>query len=207
MSEETRYRRFHSLLVEMPEGLLEQLLDVDHHDVEAIVAVDTEGDIVGGARYARDPEDPEAAEIAVLVLDEWRERGLAAHLLVCLARRADDEGVREFTAAILAGNRPTLEMVQRLGHVTFSDAADVVVARMNVAEWPDSDHSGAHVEPAEPGLVGIDSLMHLLGDEAALVTKLMRSWLDRSTDLASSLLIPIEGILRPRADPAPGGHE
>jgi GNAT superfamily N-acetyltransferase len=36
---------------------------------------------VGIARYIRDAEDPQAAEVAVTVLDHWQRRGLGTELL------------------------------------------------------------------------------------------------------------------------------
>jgi GNAT superfamily N-acetyltransferase len=68
---------------------------VDHHDHEAIIALDPlTGEGVGVARYVRAGADPEVAEVAVTVVDDWQGRGLGRALLERLAARARREGVR-----------------------------------------------------------------------------------------------------------------
>jgi hypothetical protein len=54
LSPETVYRRFMSPLARPEQARPERLLDVDHMDREAIVAV-VAGEIVGVARYSRQP--------------------------------------------------------------------------------------------------------------------------------------------------------
>ena len=186
LSDESRYRRYHNQLRELPDSVLDRLLDVDHHDTEAIVAVDPDtGEIVGGARFARDPDRPEVADLAVVVVDEWQRRGLAAHLLWRLAQRASEEHVHEFTALILATNLPTLELVQRLGPVAMTSEGTTVTARMDLDEWPDQDHSGA-----------VESLLDLLGDgDVALVMTATMSWLGLAASPLPSLLIPVSAVL------------
>jgi RimJ/RimL family protein N-acetyltransferase len=187
LSEESRYRRFHTFLTEMPEPVLDQLLDVDHHDNEALVAVAPgTGEIIGGARFARDHDHPETADLAVVVADDWQQRGLASLLLWRLARRAAEEDVQQFSAVILATNRPTLDLVQRLGPVDLTSEGTTVTARMNVDDWPDLDHSGADVE----------SVLGLLArGEVALITGPTQAWLGLSAELVRTLLIPVAAIL------------
>ena len=59
----------------------------------------------------RSPEDRERAEVAVAVADSWQGRGVATALLDRLTERARAEGVRRFSAEILADNRPMLELI------------------------------------------------------------------------------------------------
>src|ERR1700716_2483694 len=67
---ETIYRRFHSPVVRPEQAHPERLLDVDHHDREAVVAV-LDGEIVGVARYVR-RAGTDSAEGAVVVAGGWR---------------------------------------------------------------------------------------------------------------------------------------
>jgi hypothetical protein len=70
LSAESRYRRFLSPHDHLTAAELRYLTDVDHHDHEALVAVDPDtGEGVGVARYVRDPQRPDSAEIAVAVAD------------------------------------------------------------------------------------------------------------------------------------------
>ena len=78
--------------------------EIDHHDHEALGALSpADGRGVGIARYVRDADDPQAAEIAVTIADDWQGRGLGTELLAELSDRARQAGIRRFTA--LARNR------------------------------------------------------------------------------------------------------
>ena len=118
LSPESRYRRFFTPTSELTESQLTYLTEVDHHDHEALVAVEpgTEHGI-GVARFIRSPEDSERAEVAVAVADSWQGQGVATALLDRLAERARAEGVRRFSAEILAENRPMLELIEEVGPV------------------------------------------------------------------------------------------
>jgi RimJ/RimL family protein N-acetyltransferase len=119
LSPESRYRRFFTPTSELTESQLTYLTEVDHHDHEALVAVEpgTEHGI-GVARFIRSSEDSERAEVAVAVADSWQGQGVATALLDRLAERARAEGVRRFSAEILSDNRPMLELIEEVGPVT-----------------------------------------------------------------------------------------
>jgi GNAT superfamily N-acetyltransferase len=111
LSPESRYRRFFAPLEGLTEGQLDYLTDVDHHDHEALVAVEpgTERGI-GVARFVRSESDPEVAEFAVAVADDWQSRGVGTALIHRLTERAREEGIRRFSGSILEDNRPMLEL-------------------------------------------------------------------------------------------------
>ena len=123
LSQESRYRRFLSPMQKLTGPMLRYLTGVDHHDHEALVAVGADGTLVGVARFVRRPSDPEAAEVAVTVADDRQGRGLGTALLGLLADRARAEGIRRFTALILASNREMLELVKDLGPVRTVEQA------------------------------------------------------------------------------------
>jgi len=119
LSPESRYRRFFTPTAELSAAALDYLTDVDHHDHEALVAVEpATGHGIGVARFVRSPEDRERAEVAVAVADSWHNRGVATALLDRLTQRAREEGVCRFSAEILSDNRPMLELIEELGDVT-----------------------------------------------------------------------------------------
>src|SRR5207248_2843457 len=98
-SAEAVYRRFLNPHGRLTAAELRYLTEVDHRDHEALLAVDQgSGKSVGVARYVRDRERTDTAEIAVSVLESWQGRGVGRALLHRLAERARDEGITQFTA-------------------------------------------------------------------------------------------------------------
>ncbi len=112
LSPETLYRRFHSPIARPEQAHPERLLDIDHRDREAVVAV-LDNEIVGVARYARRPGD-EAAEVAVVVADDWQRQGVATRMLGKLAELALEAEVRQFTLNMQSDNVAVLRLVRRL---------------------------------------------------------------------------------------------
>jgi RimJ/RimL family protein N-acetyltransferase len=105
LSARSRQLRFLSPKQELSPAELHYFTDVDHHHHEALGALDhADGRGVGIARYIRDADDPQAAEIAVTVIDDWQGRGLGTELVARLSERARSEGIRRFTALIGADN-------------------------------------------------------------------------------------------------------
>ena len=104
LSAASRQMRFLGVKKMLSAAELRYFTDVDHHDHEALVALDQAGQGAGIARYVRDAGDPQAAEIAVTIVDDWQRRGLGTELLARLSDRARSEGIRRFTALADAGN-------------------------------------------------------------------------------------------------------
>jgi RimJ/RimL family protein N-acetyltransferase len=116
LSEESRYRRFLTPMPHLNTTLLLYLTDVDHHDHEALVAIDPASDEgVGVARFVRDDGDDRIAEAAVTVADDWQGRGLGTLLLEALAVRAREEEIERFTALMLAENETMRDVLEQLG--------------------------------------------------------------------------------------------
>lgn len=122
LSGESRYRTFLVPSPELSERMLRYLTNVDRHDHEAMVAVDEpSGEGLGVARYVRDLARPERAEVAVTVTDDRQGAGLGTLLLDVISARARDEGVRTFTAIMLAENQEMRDLFERLGLVRTVD--------------------------------------------------------------------------------------
>ena len=88
-----------------------------------MIALDlaTPGNLVGVGRYVR--EDDEHAEAAVTVADDWQGKGLGTALTRILAGRAAEEGIRTFTALLLAENDEMVGLLEGIGEVRVSDRA------------------------------------------------------------------------------------
>lgn len=114
LSPETRYRRFFAPLEKLSEQDLRYLTEVDHHDHEAIVAVNPENAaIIGVARYVRS-DPPTEAEVAVVVGDPWQGHGVATALLQRLVVRAREEGIDGFVALVMSDNDEALDLFRNL---------------------------------------------------------------------------------------------
>ena len=112
LSPESLYRRFMSPIARPEQARPARLLDIEHHDREAIVAV-VGGEIVGVARYARRaPSD--SADVAVVVADAWQRQGIATRLLHALADQARGAGIRRFALTMQADNRGALALLRRI---------------------------------------------------------------------------------------------
>jgi RimJ/RimL family protein N-acetyltransferase len=121
LSLQSRYERFLSPLDHMSNAMVRYFTQVDHHDHEALVAFDPHsGQLIAVARYVRE-EDPEVAEAAITVADDWHGRGLGTAMLHELAERAREENVKRFTAYVLARNDDMIDMLFRLGPAKIVD--------------------------------------------------------------------------------------
>jgi GNAT superfamily N-acetyltransferase len=137
LSDDSRYTRFLSSTPRLSESQLHYLTEVDHHDHEALVASADDGTGAGIARFVRLPDDPGAAEVAIVVRDDWQGRGVGTGLLRALVARAREEGVERFTATALASNKAALELLHELGPARTSPVGDgTVEIRIELA--PDS---------------------------------------------------------------------
>ena len=106
--------RFQSPLTGLSDRQLSYLTAVDHHEHEALLALDPDtGDGVGVARFVRLTDG--VAECAIVVADDWQGRGVATELLDRLVDRAREEGIERFTALLLAENNDALRLLERLG--------------------------------------------------------------------------------------------
>jgi RimJ/RimL family protein N-acetyltransferase len=116
LSAETQYRRFLTVKPQLSEADTRYLVDIDGHDHCALVAtpVDNADWILGVARFVRLPEDPMAAEFAIVVGDPWQGEGLGTELLERLSDVAVEHGIDRFTATVLAENGPAHTLLRRL---------------------------------------------------------------------------------------------
>jgi GNAT superfamily N-acetyltransferase len=156
LGEETRYRRFLSPIARLTEDQLTYLVEVDHHDHEALLAIH-DGEVAGVARYVRDSSAKASAEVAVVVNDEWQGKGLGSALLNQLADRAREDGVTTFTAAVLADNSTVIDMLGALGSVH-------------------SEPAGSGTVNLEIELDGMDQLEVLLRGAASGVMEFVSRW-------------------------------
>jgi RimJ/RimL family protein N-acetyltransferase len=135
LSDETRYLRFATAKPRLTNRELDFLVDVDHHRHEAIVAIDPSTQHgVAAVRYIQVPGEPQVAEIAATVTDDWQGRGLGTALLAQLAARARDEGYLAFRASVLASNRRSIAMLLAAGFTPRSSTGVLREYELALAE-------------------------------------------------------------------------
>src|SRR3954451_2903272 len=106
LSDRSRYLRFAAPKPRLTARELDFLVDLDHHDREALLAIDPQtGRGVAVVRYVL--AEPGVVEIAATVADDWQGRGLGGALLAMLSERVRAEGHRVMRASVLAVNVPS----------------------------------------------------------------------------------------------------
>jgi nucleotide-binding universal stress UspA family protein len=135
LSPESRYRRFFGPMPRLRERDLDYLTILDHHDHEALLAIDERtGGGIGVARFVR--TDGPTAEPAIVVADEWHGKGVATALLEALAERARKEGISRFDAPILAGNRDAIRVFEQLGPTSITHNGREVELLIDLPDKP-----------------------------------------------------------------------
>ena len=117
LSDRSLYRRFVSARQDMPHDRLQDFVVIDYTREMVILALLPVGErevLAGVGQYSIN-EDTHSAEAALVVLDEYQNRGIGTELLAYLAQLAKKRGLRGFTAEVLAENRPMLHLVEKMG--------------------------------------------------------------------------------------------
>jgi acetyltransferase len=117
LSPQSRYFRFMNTLRELPPDMLYRFTHPDFQHELALVALVGEGAAarqIGVARFAADP-DRASTEFAVVVADEWQNRGVGSRLLCELLRAARAVGLKQLRGDVLASNHRMLALMSALG--------------------------------------------------------------------------------------------
>jgi CRP-like cAMP-binding protein len=132
-SSETFYRRFQTTRTPTA-ALMAYLFEVDYVDHFVWVLTDgkaIDAPIVADARYVRE-ETQTVAEVAFIVGDDYQARGIGSFLMEALSVAARSEGIRRFTARVLADNLPMRTILDRYGAHWHRDEQGVVTTAFDV---------------------------------------------------------------------------
>jgi RimJ/RimL family protein N-acetyltransferase len=128
LSEESRLRRFMAPITELSEEQLAYLTEIDYVDHFAWAALlrDRPDVGIGVGRYIRIAGEPDMAEVAITVVDEYQGRGVGTLLLGMLAATARTAGITAFRAFVLEDNTPMRTLLEDLGVRARHDAPGVL---------------------------------------------------------------------------------
>ncbi len=180
LSDESVYQRFHGFPSLAPE-LVEPFLVPDWTERGSLIGSLGEGAdsrIVALASYVR-LRDPSSAEVAFAVADELQGHGVGTRLLEQLARLAAGEGIEQFIAIVMAGNRPMLRVFEDAGfRLTRQIEGGEIEVRLDieptgayVAHVDERDHVAVAAsltpffEPRTVAVVGASSRRGSIGGE------------------------------------------
>jgi RimJ/RimL family protein N-acetyltransferase len=111
---------------------LENLTDLDHVQRQALAVVAPDGRFVAVARYGPVPGEPQAAEVALTVADEWQDRGIGSTLAQLLIAEARLHRITRLRAMTLADNHGARSLMRHLGFALSSVEADVMVLELHL---------------------------------------------------------------------------
>ncbi len=126
LSEESIYFRFLTPLKSLRRQTLQDFYNVDQSRDISIVAVinpphakEKTEKIIGAGRYLLNRNTNEA-EFALLVLDEYQNRGIGSFILSHLMRIAKSKGVKAFIAYVHPRNYPMIRFLHKTGKIIES---------------------------------------------------------------------------------------
>lgn len=112
LSDQSIYRRFFSIRTDMPHEYLQEFVVVDYTQKMIIVVVvegGTREEIVGLGQYAI-IEQTHTADLALVVRDDYQNKGVGRELLSYLTFLAQKQGLLGFTAQVLVDNKPMIHL-------------------------------------------------------------------------------------------------
>lgn len=117
LTAESVYLRFLETLKQLPDKQARELSHLDYIQRMALVAETVENGeeaIIGVARYSMVGEArPGLAEIAIVVVDDYQNRGVGSQLLKRIVRYAREHGVKGFLGTIHHTNARIMRFIQR----------------------------------------------------------------------------------------------
>jgi RimJ/RimL family protein N-acetyltransferase len=122
LSDQSVQRRFLTPKPRFSRRELAYLTEVDGENHVALVAEPpagspsgpSEAPLVAVARFVRLADEPETAEVAIVVADPYQGKGLGTQLGLMLADEARARGIRRFSATMSSDNVPALRLMSKL---------------------------------------------------------------------------------------------
>ena len=129
LSVQSKYFRFMQGLHELTPQMLVRFTQIDYDRELALIAVISEKDReveIGVARYVMTP-DGESCEFALVISDEWQQKGIGSRLLTYLMEAAKTKGFKTMAGEILASNSAMLKLTKNLGFTSLISKDDPAI--------------------------------------------------------------------------------
>ena len=104
-------------LQELTPDMLKRTTQIDYDREMAMVAViqhELQDSIIGISRYVTNP-DFQSSEFALVVADQWQNKGIGRQLMTCLIQAAITKQLKIMTGEIMSNNVSMLSLVKHLG--------------------------------------------------------------------------------------------
>ncbi|SFL10303.1 acetyltransferase [Nitrosomonas aestuarii] len=134
LSLQSKYFRFMQSLYELTPQMLIRFTQIDYDRELAFIAVISEKHReteIGVARYVTNP-DIESCEFALVIADQWQQKGIGSRLLTCLIEAAQAKGFKTMEGEVLANNTSMLRLTKNLGftsHISQDDPAIIAISK------------------------------------------------------------------------------
>jgi GNAT superfamily N-acetyltransferase len=157
LSFQSRYQRFFGAKPKLSVYDVEYLTHPDGTNHVAIGAVrklpngNEEG--LGIARFIRLPNQPQAAEAAIAIVDDWHGRGIGRQLLKRLAAAARERRIAFFTAHVQRTNTAMRALLASFPHVTEQAESGTLQIRLELSH-PATDEVAGESSPERVGPPG-----------------------------------------------------
>lgn len=117
LSEDSMYLRFFSMRRDMPHQRLQEFMVIDYSKKMVILAVlqDKEKETIIGLGEYEVNRDMHTAEVAIVVRDEYQNKGVGREILSYLTYLARRQGLLGFTAEVLVENKPMVSLFEKMG--------------------------------------------------------------------------------------------
>lgn len=149
LSQLARRRRFLDQVDSLSEDQLAAFTstdDVNHVAWGALNLEKPEEPGIGVARYVRLADDPKAADVAIVIADEYQGRGTGFVLQACLHLSAHRAGIRSFYYDVLSDNERIIRHLKLMGaeHAGRADNIDRLRLPVYSRAWdvPDGNEIG-----------------------------------------------------------------
>ena len=121
------HQRFRGILEDLSHERLQEFIDIDYEEKLSLVLEHTESsleaEMIGIAQYVKDSATG-FAEVALIIADDWRHKGLGPRLFSHLVEFAQAHGIRGFTIAVPVDDHATIHLLQSTGLTVESNIVD-----------------------------------------------------------------------------------